>query len=74
MRIVLDPEHMARTAQLMNEAAEDYALRATSLATGDRPPMPADIAARVDAGLRSASVALDDTALRLEADALMLRI
>jgi hypothetical protein len=73
VRIVFDPEQMVRTARLMTEAAEDYGSRATRLVTNDRPAMPPDIAMRIDSGLRSASSSLDDTALRLEVEALMLR-
>jgi hypothetical protein len=73
VRIVFDPEQMVRTARLMTEAAEDYGSRASRLMTNDKPAMPPDIAMRIDAGLRSASSALDDTALRLETEALMLR-
>ena len=74
MRIVFDPEQMVRTARLMGEAAGDYSSRSARLAAGDRPAMPPDIAARIDEGLRSACGALDDTALRLETEGLMLRI
>ena len=73
MRIVFDPDQMVQTARLMTEAAEDYASRSTRLATNELPVMPPDIAMRIDGGLRSAGAALDDTALRLETEALMLR-
>jgi hypothetical protein len=73
VRIVFDPDQMVRTARLMTEAAEDYEMRSAHLVTSDLPVMPPDIALRVDAGLRSAAAALDDTAIRLQAEALMLR-
>jgi hypothetical protein len=74
VRIVFDPEQMTRTARLMTEAAEDYATRGSRLLTAERPVMPPDIAARIEGGLRSAAASLDDTSLRLEAEAVMLRI
>jgi hypothetical protein len=73
VRIVFDPDQMVRTARLLTEAADDYSLRSVHLATNELPLMPPDTAARLDAGLRSARAALDDTALRLQTEALMLR-